>query len=36
LKLGISGLGIAIMPLWMAKRADVRNDLVPILPLWSP
>jgi DNA-binding transcriptional LysR family regulator len=36
LKLAISGFGVAILPLWMAKRADVRNGLTPILPLWSP
>jgi DNA-binding transcriptional LysR family regulator len=35
LKLAISGFGIAILPLWLAKRADVRNCLVPILPSWS-
>jgi len=36
LNLAISGFGIAILPLWMAKRTDVRNSLVPILPLWIP
>ncbi|MGA2136799.1 MAG: LysR family transcriptional regulator [Bryobacteraceae bacterium] len=36
LKLAISGFGVAILPLWMAKRTDVRNRLAPILPLWSP
>jgi len=36
LKLAISGLGVAILPLWMAKGADVRNGLAPILPQWSP
>jgi LysR family transcriptional regulator, transcriptional activator for dmlA len=36
LKLAISGFGVAILPLWMAKRADLRNGLMPILPLWSP
>jgi LysR family transcriptional activator of dmlA len=36
LKLATSGFGVAILPLWMAKRADVRQDLMPILPLWSP
>lgn len=36
LKLAISGFGIVILPLWLAKRADVRNGLMPILPLWSP
>src|SRR6202165_84888 len=32
LKLAISGFGIAILPLWMAKSPDVRNTLTPILP----
>ena len=36
LKLAISVFGVAILPLWMAKRADVRNGLMPVLPLWSP
>ena len=36
LKLAVGGFGVAILPLWMAKRADVRNGLMPILPLWSP
>jgi LysR family transcriptional activator of dmlA len=36
LKLAISGFGIAILPLWMAKRPDVRNLLKRILPQWSP
>jgi LysR family transcriptional activator of dmlA len=34
MKLAISGFGVAILPLWMAKRADVRNCLIPILPQW--
>ena len=36
LKLATSGLGIANLPLYMAKRPDTRNRLVPVLPLWSP
>ena len=36
LKLAISGFGVAILPLWMAKRADVRHGLAPILPHWTP
>jgi DNA-binding transcriptional LysR family regulator len=36
LKLAVSGLGIAILPLYMAKRPDACNQLVPVLPLWSP
>jgi DNA-binding transcriptional LysR family regulator len=36
LDLALSGLGIVILPLYMAKRPDTRNRLMPILPLWSP
>ena len=36
LKLTVAGLGISILPLWMAKRPDVVNRLVPILPGWRP
>jgi LysR family transcriptional regulator, transcriptional activator for dmlA len=36
LELVVSGFGIAVLPLWMAKRADIRNRLSPILPQWSP
>jgi LysR family transcriptional activator of dmlA len=36
LDLALSGLGIAILPLYMAKRPGTRNRLVPILPLWNP
>jgi len=36
LELAADGLGIAILPLWMAKRPDVRDSLVRVLPLWSP
>jgi LysR family transcriptional activator of dmlA len=36
LDLALSGLGIAILPVYMAKRSDLRNRLMPILPLWSP
>ncbi len=36
LKLAISGFGIAVLPLWMAKSPDVRSALVPILPQWTP
>lgn len=36
LKLALSGFGIAVLPLWMAKRADARNRLMPILPHWTP
>jgi LysR family transcriptional regulator, transcriptional activator for dmlA len=36
LKLALSGFGVAIVPLWMAKSPDVGNALTPVLPLWSP
>jgi LysR family transcriptional regulator, transcriptional activator for dmlA len=36
LKLVLDGVGIAILPLWMAAQAEVRNALVPVLPQWSP
>jgi LysR family transcriptional regulator, transcriptional activator for dmlA len=36
LDLALSGLGIAILPLYMAKHPDTRNRLMPILPLWNP
>jgi DNA-binding transcriptional LysR family regulator len=32
----LDGLGITVLPLWPAKRADNRNRLVPILPQWKP
>jgi DNA-binding transcriptional LysR family regulator len=35
LELAVSGLGIAILPLYMGKRPDLRNRLNPVLPLWS-
>lgn len=34
--LALSGFGIAILPLYMAKRPDTRNRLMHILPHWSP
>jgi LysR family transcriptional regulator, transcriptional activator for dmlA len=36
LDLALSGLGIAILPVYMTKRLDLRNRLMPVLPLWSP
>jgi DNA-binding transcriptional LysR family regulator len=36
LDLALSGLGIAVLPLYMAKRPDTRNRLMPVLPLWNP
>ena len=36
LPFALDGLGITILPLWMAKHPDNRTRLVPILPLWKP
>ena len=36
LKLVLDGVGIAILPLWMAKQAEVCNSLTAILPQWRP
>jgi len=36
LELAANGLGIAILPLYLAKRPDMRNRLTPVLPLWIP
>ena len=36
LKLAISGFGVVILPLWMAKSPAVRDALTPILPQWTP
>jgi DNA-binding transcriptional LysR family regulator len=36
LTLALEGVGICILPLWMAKWPEVREKLVPILPLWKP
>jgi DNA-binding transcriptional LysR family regulator len=36
LDLALSGFGIGILPLYMAKRPNTRNRLMPILPLWNP
>lgn len=36
LTLAMQGLGISILPLWMAKWPEVRDRLVPILPHWKP
>lgn len=35
-RLAIDGLGITILPIWMATRPDVVDGLVRILPLWRP
>jgi hypothetical protein len=36
LKLALSGFRVAVLTLWMAKRADVRKGMLPIVPLWVP
>jgi len=36
LKLVTSGLGIAILPLWLANSPDVRGALRPVLARWVP
>ena len=36
LPFALDGLGITVLPLWMAKRPENRTRLVPILPLWRP
>lgn len=36
LTLALAGLGIAILPLWMAGWPEVRSQLVPVLPAWRP
>jgi len=36
LDLALSGVGIAILPLYMGKHPASRNRLVPVLPHWSP
>ena len=36
LDLVLSGVGIAILPLYMGKHPDSRNRLVPVLRHWSP
>jgi LysR family transcriptional regulator, transcriptional activator for dmlA len=36
LDLALSGLGIAILPLYMGARLDTRNRLIQVLPQWHP
>lgn len=36
LALTLQGLGISILPLWMAEWPEVRNKLAPVLPRWKP
>ena len=35
LTLAIHGVGICMLPLWMARWPEVRNQLVPVLPRWK-
>jgi LysR family transcriptional activator of dmlA len=35
-RLALDGLGITILPIWMATHPDVVDGLVRILPLWKP
>src|SRR5450432_1953538 len=36
LKLALSGFGVAILPLWMARRPEIRKALRPVLSQWTP
>jgi len=36
LPFALDGLGITVLPLWLAKHPDNRSRLVPILPHWKP
>ena len=36
IELASCGVGIAILPLWMAFQPEARKILIPILPLWKP
>jgi DNA-binding transcriptional LysR family regulator len=36
LKLVVDGVGIAILPLWMAKQVEIRHSLIPVMPQWRP
>ena len=36
MKLALTGYGIAVLPLWMAKGEQARRALLPVLPLWRP
>jgi LysR family transcriptional regulator, transcriptional activator for dmlA len=36
LTLALEGVGICILPLWMAGWPEVRKRLAPVLPLWKP
>lgn len=36
LTLALQGVGISILPLWMANWPEVRDKLLPVLPQWRP
>jgi LysR family transcriptional activator of dmlA len=36
LELAVKGVGIAVLPLWMAKRPEMQPVLSPVLPTWAP
>jgi LysR family transcriptional regulator, transcriptional activator for dmlA len=36
LELALKGVGIAVLPLWMARRPEMERVLAPVLPSWHP
>jgi LysR family transcriptional regulator, transcriptional activator for dmlA len=36
LELAVKGVGIAVLPLWMARRPEMQQVLSPVLPSWQP
>jgi LysR family transcriptional regulator, transcriptional activator for dmlA len=36
LELAAKGVGIAILPMWMARRPEMQQVLSPVLPTWHP
>jgi LysR family transcriptional activator of dmlA len=36
LELALQGVGIAVLPLWMARRPAMQQVLAPVLPSWHP
>ncbi len=35
-QLALDGVGVAVLPLWLAKQPHVEKHLVPVLPSWRP
>jgi LysR family transcriptional regulator, transcriptional activator for dmlA len=35
-QLALDGVGVAVLPLWLAKQPHVEKHLVPVLPSWQP